>query len=297
MSIAVFGLILMQISWLNNTIALKENQFAQNVNNALIQAVKKLEMQEAVFYISNKMISFNNDSDLILSSPQKCFKTNSLTNNAERKCTTNIEDRRVVDNNVVSVDGDKKDVINKNISTKIILRSGDSFKMQRLDHFITMNDTSMFNFNLSDQDFKKILDKKVTDKKTFIEDVVNELVRSNLKIEERVNNNELKKIIDESLKNNGIYTPFEYAVRCGDNNYMLQTKNFNINSSDFKYQCKLFPNDVYSEPDYLVLYFPNEKTYILQSLKTITLSSVILTLIIIIGFTFSLYTVFKQKKL
>ncbi len=59
----------------------------------------------------------------------------------------------------------------------------------------------------------------------------------------------------------------------------------------------LFPSDITSNPDYLMLYFPKEKQFLISQLW-ITLSiSIFFVIIIILTFTYTIYTILKQKKI
>jgi len=59
----------------------------------------------------------------------------------------------------------------------------------------------------------------------------------------------------------------------------------------------LFPNDIFSKSDSLLLYFPDQKSIILRSLSGLMLVSVFFTLIIILSSILGIVTMLRQKKI
>jgi len=63
------------------------------------------------------------------------------------------------------------------------------------------------------------------------------------------------------------------------------------------YSARLFPGDMFTLPNYISLYFPNQKNFMIRSIGFMGVSSIILTSIIISIFAITLYVIFRQKKL
>jgi two-component system phosphate regulon sensor histidine kinase PhoR len=63
------------------------------------------------------------------------------------------------------------------------------------------------------------------------------------------------------------------------------------------YRIQLFPNDPIADPNYLCVWFPREKQYVISTMGTMLTTSVILMLLIMLLFSFSINTIYKQKKL
>jgi two-component system phosphate regulon sensor histidine kinase PhoR len=66
---------------------------------------------------------------------------------------------------------------------------------------------------------------------------------------------------------------------------------------DVGYAFDLFPSNMMDKPDYLIIYFPNEKRYLISQLWKMLLIASILILVIIFLFLYTLLTIIKQKKL
>ena len=69
MSLALAGIILLQVNWIRHDFRLKEEQFEQNVSHALNNVVDRLERREAQSMVSSHMFAINPDSitELMLS--------------------------------------------------------------------------------------------------------------------------------------------------------------------------------------------------------------------------------------
>ncbi len=57
MAVALLGVIAFQLYWINHAIAVKNEQFTQQVQNALQAVVMKLERQEALQIVTQKLKS------------------------------------------------------------------------------------------------------------------------------------------------------------------------------------------------------------------------------------------------
>ena len=91
--------------------------------------------------------------------------------------------------------------------------------------------------------------------------------------------------------------PFVFSVINKDGNVVYQSGEFQKQpiASDVITQV-LFPNDPPSKLNYLRVYFPTKGDYISSSI-TFIVPSVIFSLILLITFVFTIYIVFRQKKL
>jgi two-component system phosphate regulon sensor histidine kinase PhoR len=63
------------------------------------------------------------------------------------------------------------------------------------------------------------------------------------------------------------------------------------------YRIQLFPNDPIADPNYLCVYFPRERQYVLSTMGTMLTTSAILMLLLMVLFSFSFNTIYRQKKL
>lgn len=115
-------------------------------------------------------------------------------------------------------------------------------------------------------------------------------------IEERVDFKELNTYLKTEFVNNGLNLPYVFFVINRDGNMVYQSGEIQkYNPSDVITQ-PLFPGDPPSRQNYLRVYFPTKQTYITSQIKFIV-PSFIFTFILLVTFTFTLYIIFRQKRL
>ena len=149
------------------------------------------------------------------------------------------------------------------------------------------------------KDLQKTLKRRYQYQGGLIEEVIyNILYTANLKpIEERIDFKKLNNYLKTEFINNGLNLPFVFSVINKDGNVVYQSGEFQKQpiASDVITQV-LFPNDPPSKLNYLRVYFPTKGDYISSSI-TFIVPSVIFSLILLITFVFTIYIVFRQKKL
>jgi two-component system, OmpR family, phosphate regulon sensor histidine kinase PhoR len=107
--------------------------------------------------------------------------------------------------------------------------------------------------------------------------------------------------LNVSLKNefinSGLNLPFVFSVINKDGNEVYRSGKIEGKplASDIITQV-LFPGDPPSKQNYLKVYFPTKKDYISTSI-TFIVPSVIFSLILLVTFIFTIYIVFRQKRL
>jgi len=107
-------------------------------------------------------------------------------------------------------------------------------------------------------------------------------------------------LISRSLKNKQINTKFEFGIFSPATNSMILQKSGKYPDALLKesFVFDLSPiGSMFAYPNKLLIYFPNEKTFIIGQLWVMLIVSVVLFLVIIAAFSFSTYTIFRQKRL
>ena len=116
-------------------------------------------------------------------------------------------------------------------------------------------------------------------------------------IEERVDFGILDEYINVELANNGLDIPYIFMVINKDGHTVFQNMPFDSPPKvvDLVTQI-LFPGDPLSQQNYLKIYFPTKMDYITSSV-TFFVPSILFSFILLLTFTFTIYTIFRQKKL
>lgn len=119
----------------------------------------------------------------------------------------------------------------------------------------------------------------------------------NMKVGRHVDPQEIKKIVRRELQNRDVLLNFEFAIAdAGNIRYISNSTDKNtILSSPFSVQ--LFPHDIIPKSTRLLIFFPNQKNYILKSLNWLLIVSTVFSLLIFVTFFLSIYFILRQKKI
>ena len=262
-SLALIGLISIQAYWIGNAINLKEINFNRSVNEALSQVVDKIERIEIANQITQKTNFSNRGSSLIIS-------IDSLNYLYYKEL----------------------EAINRASVDKPIDQSFESVTIR-----IAQNPDSIID---PDQVSKQRLNELLRRKSLLINDVFEDMFTFShfQDIENRIDTCILDSLITLELLNKGIDTDYEYGIFSPSRNRMVieKTGNYSKKLLENNLAFILFPSDVFSNPDYLMIYFPHERKFLFKQLSGILSISVFLILIIIVSFLFTINFIFKEKK-
>ncbi|MFH1159386.1 MAG: HAMP domain-containing sensor histidine kinase [bacterium] len=110
---------------------------------------------------------------------------------------------------------------------------------------------------------------------------------------------ELDSIISLELNIRGIDTRFQFGIYKPERNLFILEK-----SSDYQrqliqrgYAFQLFSSDMFTSPEYLLIYFPYERQFLLTELWGMLLISIILIVVIVYTFSYTITVLIRQKKL
>jgi len=148
---------------------------------------------------------------------------------------------------------------------------------------------------------KERINQLVKEKSTIINEVIDNLLKSKSKrsVSSRLNFRLLDSLIGAELMNKSIETNYEFGIFSPKRNLMVveKTGRYHFQLMRKSYAFNLFPRDLLRNPEFLMIYFPHEKSYLLTQMRGILLISVILILGIFGSFGFILFTIFQQKRL
>lgn len=107
-------------------------------------------------------------------------------------------------------------------------------------------------------------------------------------------------IITRELKKHNINTQHEFGIYSPATNTMLvqRTGTYPEQLLNESYVYNLAPmTSLFAPPNKLLLYFPNEKSFVVRQLWKLLIISVFLFIVIILSFIFSIHVINRQKKL
>jgi len=109
----------------------------------------------------------------------------------------------------------------------------------------------------------------------------------------------LDSLIALEMNIRGIDSRFEFGIFKPEGlEYLIEkSSNYRKELIEKGYAKILFQTDIYTSPEYLLLYFPYEKQFLLTELWGMLLISIILIIVIVYSFTYTISTIFRQKRL
>jgi two-component system phosphate regulon sensor histidine kinase PhoR len=279
--VAITSLIGIQVYWVKVSLETQQKKFSQTVMNTLSDVIQKLEKEEAITQVTSKLFrgdEFNQDTnDSTLSIEQ--FPVNDPFGN-----------NSIVKESKLDGFNDDQYVINFTPSSKL---DSPVFIIRKTQKRILRSD---INSVVSNGD--GLLKNELKKKAVLINDIVNELALISISkgISERIESEKIDSLLGKELKQNGINIPYEFDV------FDAETKalSFNDDSKELletPYKISLFPNDYFIDSDQLLIYFPNQSSYVLRDSWKILSLSLVLVLVLIGIFYASISTIFKQKRL
>lgn len=264
-SVALIGFVYIQVYWIKNAISIKESAFRRSVNDAISNTITKLSEIEKV-NIYKKTMKYYEQGSLIYSSIDSI---NDLLLSQAQAPPNKINQDTIIDN--------KNNLVKSKYNA----------------HIDTL---SQFQINELEKHFHGLIKHSVE-----FEDLVDDMFDFGFykAVEDRIDESVLDSLLAFEFSKKGINTSYEYGVYCPARNLMVYQKTGDYLTELLKdsFGFLLFPDDVNLNPSYLVIYFPNETTFLLVQMWGLLMISVILILIIIFTFFLTINTIIKQKKL
>ena len=279
MSVALIGIISVQVFWIKNTIQITEEQFTSNVRFALAKVSEDIKQREFdEFYI--KLSEIYKEGEKLKASDVSKFIF-------EKIDTTNNE-RFTYSQSIIES--------NYKVPTEFFENDTIDFKeiYSKEEIVITKNDLLDQTHNPPEEKFIRMgrIDKA---EKSKLEPWF-DAYTSRLPIHKRVSNQEITMSLKRELKNRGIETDFKYGIY--SNGLATQVKSGYFRKEEGKsYKVPMFADSNGNSNYQLFVTFPEKKNFILSSITKILLLSAFFILIIILAFVSALYQLIKQKQI
>lgn len=285
-TIALLGLMVIQVYWIKNTIALREEQFDQAVNEALENVVKALETHEAFYLLSQRTGMLPNlktgtkDHQPLLDFPE-------YSKTYQEKL-------------ILKKDSSGKASMQITYSTESKL-GDDKYYSKVEKNYITENGKQRMDVNVSGN-IKPIFDTTtlIENKVQLIDNILSELLYNGKKdVKERIDSTMLDSLLNKEFRKKGIKTEYQFAILCATRNgYVYHSNSLDsLALANSKFKVNLFPNDLFFQTDTLIVYFPYQTQYLLSTMWASLLPSALFILIIILTFSYSIHSLLQQKKM
>lgn len=296
-SLSLIGLISIQLYWIKNAISVKEVNFDRGVSEAVSSAIYKYNKIELANKFFNKRVQnqqfdqfYNILDSLNRLQYQKLFSgenaaENNIHNEDEAYQSQWSENRGGF-------------FISRTITENVEHHSDTSFYAGSMagpptgEGYAKRSTTS----NIEESSFRVFRErtKIIND---FFDDLFHN--RASINLPNDVRQSVLDSLINRALQNNGINTEYDFGIYNPVLNTISAEKNGKHSEKILKegYVFSLYPNDIFTHPESLLIYFPNKTRYVLSTLNVMLGISTIFIFIIIFSFVFIIFTLIRHKKL
>ncbi|TXC85431.1 sensor histidine kinase [Luteibaculum oceani] len=280
MILALIGLIAIQFFWIDRAVTLKEAQFEQSIGNLLYSVIQKLEQQEALKEVQNHPLG----SSMFYKSGSNRLKIDLKNNPDSSKLEYRIKQEQIKDT--------LGSFIRNRKTTRHLISDKDGIKIEsspeQLDTLLSL----LSEERLNSMQFRTNL----------VDEVVNKWFSYAFyqNINQRVSATELDSMLYTELRNRGLKATYKFGIfnEKGESAFDVICPVHGLAQPvQNAYQARLFPNDVFKNPYFLYLYFPNQKTYLLRTMWVLLAASGVFILVIILVFSRTVLTVIRQKHL
>jgi two-component system, OmpR family, phosphate regulon sensor histidine kinase PhoR len=273
--LAISGLILIQLYWIRDAIAITDQQFRYLANKALESVVLDLEEKELIRNIVEDIDPASTDSvtAIVPANSPLAKKLHGYQPNSA----------------LLEMYG-----LNNPVEPIAITSSGHKI-------FISSENAVPFSTDESTEPSPQITNSeikgRVSNKIVFLEKIMEKILRNTPEIRERINPEKLKEELRTALNNVGIYLDFEFSIRSGRYGSIWNTPGFNDKPGTNKFIIQLFPNDPVPSQNQIVLYCLQEKQYKFEKIGNLGFMSLLFTLLLLILSAGTFIVIFRQKKI
>lgn len=133
--------------------------------------------------------------------------------------------------------------------------------------------------------------------KALMEEMLTVLYQpSDKPLKQRIDFRALDTMLKQELSKNGVNIPYHFRVTTSDGREVFRCKDYEVKGENDYYSQELFPNDPRPQMGVLYVHFPDKKKYIFYGVRFM-IPAIIFTLIVILVFCITIYTIYRQKRL
>jgi two-component system, OmpR family, phosphate regulon sensor histidine kinase PhoR len=288
-SLALIGLITIQVYWINNSVEIGKERFEQSVNEALNNVVLRMEKHRAAAQITRK---FNfRKQGMRYYAPDDSLKNGlSLSEKQFYSLPKNKINVQVVE----EFSSDSNGVVTKKARQKMY--SSDSASPE-LKARLSTDGPRITGI----QDSLELKKDWFSHQNDMVNDIFDELVSVNIynDYDQKIDRKLLDSVLKVELLEKGVTADYIFGITSSK---YLPSDSVNVSDSIVKlykspYKVNLSPDNIFIKPQYLSVHFPGQKSYLLSSMWFMLLVSLAFMITLVFSFYYTISTIFKQKKL
>lgn len=286
MALVMTSLILVQINSIYQALGIKEEQFDAAVKSALNRVVENLEREEAKSLAEYEKTNFPTHNHNVF--PGNTFQGSNP---------------RIITRHSIQLSLQyKQGLASNSYSEELTIDYGKPQTQQKNERGRPGDFPNAFDI-IHEQDgyIRQQYEDQLNQKARMLISIEKTYSFTRMPIETRIDDQKLGRLLKKELKNSGISLAFKYAVKTfqrGEERDIIGGKNYNPGPKK-EYPALLFPNDLDGTkmPNYLYLFFPKRDGYMLKQTGILVIPTIVLTIMLIGIFIFTILIILRQKKL
>lgn len=272
---AISGLILIQLNWIQKAVDIVDQQYRYNANKALESVVLALEKQELINLIIEEIDPESSDSVTAVipaGSP------------LARKLRGYQPDFELLE--MYGLRDPDKPIVITNAGQKIFILAQEILPFSEEE--IHEPSAQAINAGVSSRVSNKII---------LVENIMEKILHTPPDIRDRIDPQKVNTQLRDALNNVGIYLSYEFSIRSGRLGTIWSTPGFTDRPGTNKFIIQLFPNDPVPSQNQIVLYCLQEQQYKFEKTGNLGILSLLFTLLLLILSTGTFIVIFRQKKM
>jgi two-component system phosphate regulon sensor histidine kinase PhoR len=296
MLFSIIGIIWVQVIWIRNAVAIRNESFDAFVSASIRDAAKSIESSRKMSFFNDYILKAPSGSENQGASVSDYVNIQSYSVGGDGNFSLRITNQSVKKNpgempviithdTTITSDSESFVVRSSDDPGKIsIIKSGDSAPKSAGSVYIKQ------------QEFISWVKKRQDEFQNMSDQMIADVYQWEKTME--LDNQAIEYALNRSLMFSNIQTPFEFAViRDGvvaEGTFKKSNKNDFLKS---RYMVRLFPDNIIRQDLILSVVFPERANYILGSLAWMLGGSFLFSLIILATFALSLFFLIRQKKI
>jgi two-component system phosphate regulon sensor histidine kinase PhoR len=275
MALSFLSLLYLQVSYIEEMVRMRREQFEESVQRGLVQACKNIELVETKRYLEDDVAD--------QASKMAAGKTGTDT-------TAGTDSMVVVQSHQYT------------ITTPDGINYSSSFELKKFTNSATRLPKPLISTGKNIPQTSKALQEILRDRYVYQRDLLDEVIyrilytASDKPLSKRVNFKQLDLFLKTELMNNGIDIPYHFTVTDRDGNEVYRCPDFTAEGSEDTFTQELYKNDPPARMGIVNVHFPTLDSYIFSSVKFM-IPSIVFTIVLLITFVFTIYIIFRPKKL
>ena len=272
MGLSFLSLLFLQVSYMEETVKMRREQFDESVQRSLDQACRNMELTETRNYL---------EADAVATE-----KAAQQAKNAEAADNTHVSDEEVF-----------------KYTQRYSVTSNGGLNHFKWEMEIEPNVTKPIistgkNIPQTARTLREILNDRYVHQRALLDEVVFNILRtaSDKPLKQRVNFKQLDAFLKVELRNNGITIPYHFTVTDRMGTMVYHCSDYIPDGNEILYSHVLFRNDPPQRMGMVNVHFPTMDSYIFSSVRFM-IPSIIFTCVLLVTFIFTICIIFRQKKL